>query len=65
MYEVIRIHALCMGKNSNGLVYCRLINTTLLCLLTTVMYFLYCVFDIVFMADTVLFLSLILPCRIQ
>ena len=35
-----------MGKNNNGLVYCRLINATVLYLSTTVLYFLYSTFDI-------------------
>ena len=40
MYQVIKIYV-CMwiGKNNNGLVYCKLINTTVLYLLTTVLYF--------------------------
>ena len=35
-----------MGKNNNGLVYCRLINTTVLYLLTTMLNFLYSTPDI-------------------
>ena len=30
---------MCMGKNNNGLINCRLINATILYLLTTVLYF--------------------------
>ena len=34
-----------MGKNNNGLVYYRLINATVLYLLTTVQYFVYSTLD--------------------
>ena len=52
----------CMGKNNNGLAYCRLIKATILYLLTTVLYFLYNTLAIL-CRDTVLFLSLIFPCK--
>ena len=48
MYQVLsdKNPFTCMGKNNNGLVYRRLINATVLYLLTTVLYFLYSTLDI-------------------
>ena len=42
-----------MGKNNNGLVYHRLINATVLYLLTTVLYFLYSTLDILWHKSTI------------
>ena len=47
----------CMGKNKNGLVYQRLINATVLSLLTTILHF---YTHLTFKADIVLFLLLMI-----
>ena len=39
MYEMMESMYTCLGKNNNGLVYWKLINTTILYLLTKLLYF--------------------------